>query len=234
MPYDDRNSFGSRRVLISIAILSAASVGTALVALEVRSRNVGASSTVRSCDVIPDKPWWRWAACTSTPVSNRDDADLPGSATTTSSLARASDTARLPENFAVDWSDLARPFDSRAPRSGAAQVSAPGSKPSRDERAAARVDLPKSDAVPPTETIGVAARPQVERAAGSARGQIADETRAAYLPDASGLIVVAETQARLSSLSELATLPSVPDAAMVLASVCNSGSCGEVPSVSAK
>jgi hypothetical protein len=228
MPHDDQDSFGSRRVLISVVLLSAASVGTALVALEVRSRNIGASSTVRSCDVIPDRPWWRWAACGDTQASLRNDTYRP-SLGTTSSVTSAPDAPPLPENFPVDWSDLARPFDGQTSRSTTSRVSAP-SPADRNERSTvvANVSEKVSRIEAPAGAHSERMTANTARDVQPATGQAADGILAPTLPDVSGLVILAETQARLSSLSAPPTLPSVPDAAVTLAARCNSGGCDPV------
>src|SRR4051812_39399181 len=66
-------ALGVKSVLAPIGLVSAASTAVLLIGLEAQDRWSSAPrhTSASACDVIPDKPWWKWACAT------RADDDQP-------------------------------------------------------------------------------------------------------------------------------------------------------------
>src|SRR4051812_42536730 len=97
-------ALGLNNVLLPIGLVSAVSTAVLLIGLEAQERWSAAprQSTATACDVVPDKPWWKWACGTSAageanavPLSQGRAPAAPGI------LAR-----ELPRGAVTGWADL--------------------------------------------------------------------------------------------------------------------------------
>ena len=107
-------ALGLKGILLPIGVVSAASTAVLLIGLEAQDRwsSSPRHGVVNACDVVPDKPWWKWA-CNPGPAKTPADKAVanenPAAARfdqSTSPLARA---AEVPSGAIVGWADLQAP-----------------------------------------------------------------------------------------------------------------------------
>src|SRR4051794_4364097 len=97
---------GVKGVLAPIGLVSAASTAVLLIGLEGQDRWSSAPRHVATstCDVVPDKPWWKWA-CADSPDDERPTSPLaPTSAP--GPVGKGTFGPDIPSGAAVGWTDL--------------------------------------------------------------------------------------------------------------------------------